>query len=302
MKNKGIYIFLAVAIVLVLGVIAAVLIKNRVINNPGEINSESGSDTKVVVLDLPGGDNPSETVLPDTSEIIPDTSEVPTSDIPDNSENPADTSEKDIREYFANSIFIGDSVVAGYRDYLALHKDSPVSGATFLAASSYTAAHALNEEDDLHPLFRGKKQPVWNNISDTGAKRVFIMFGTNDLVVKDAIRASEDILALVDKIHEQTPGVEVHLISMTPVYEDVSKGALNNPTIDVFNYYLLQGAMEHGTGYLDVNTLLKDENGNIREEYCSDNYVHETDEAYEKVWDGALSEFATQHLNPEDSE
>ena len=286
MKNKGLYIFLAVAIVLVIGATAAVLIKNKIKNN-----SEPESEPRVVVLDvsedIPGS---SEEILPDTSEIPPETSDVPGSGITDS-----------INTYFTNSIFIGDSLVVGYREYLARYKDSPVSPATFLAASSYTAAHALNEEDDLHPLFRGKKQPVWDNISETGAKRVFIMFGTNDLVVEDAARASEDVLALVDKIQEKTPGVEIHIISMTPVYGDVNKGALNNPTIDVFNYYLLQGAMDHGAGYLDINTPLKDENGNIREEYCSDNYVHETDKAYEEVWDTLLVQYAKEHFNPEET-
>ena len=221
------------------------------------------------------------------------TETVNTTSVPANTSQSRTTSQ-DAASYFAKSVFIGDSVMVGYRNYLASHKESPVSSATFLAATSYSAAHALNVNDSLHPIYGGKKQPVWTSISQMNADRVFIMFGTNDLVVKDAFRASADVMALVDQIIATNPGIEINIISMTPVYAGVSKGALNNPTINAFNIMLFQGASQRaGVYYLDLNSKLLDANGDLAAQYCSDNYVHHNNTSYAQIWDPFFTAYAT---------
>ncbi|MCR4991045.1 MAG: SGNH/GDSL hydrolase family protein [Lachnospiraceae bacterium] len=206
--------------------------------------------------------------------------------------NGSRTTSTDASAYFARSVFVGDSVLAGYRNYLAKQKSSPVSSGIFLAAASYSAAHALNEKDSLHPIYKGKKQPVWTAISQMDVDRIFIMFGTNDLVVKDAAPASDDVLALVDKIRQYNPGKEIHIISMSPVYAGTSKGAMNNPTIKIYNQLLLQGAMERGVYYLDLNSHLLNSNGDLIPKYCSDRYVHQTYASYSEVWDPLFTSYA----------
>ena len=207
--------------------------------------------------------------------------------------NAGRTTSSDASAYFAKTVFIGDSVMVGYRNYLASQTSSPVSSSIFLAATSYSAAHALNTNDSLHPMYKGQKQPVWTSISQMNVDRVFIMFGTNDLVVKDAGRASADVLALVDTIKAYNPGVEVHIISMTPVYAGTSKGALNNPTIQAYNLLLWQGAMARdGVYYIDLNSHLLDQNGDLVPRYCSDSYVHQTYASYSEVWDPVFISYA----------
>ncbi|MCR5094194.1 MAG: hypothetical protein K6B72_09495 [Lachnospiraceae bacterium] len=197
------------------------------------------------------------------------------------------------KAYYDKAVFIGDSVMAGYRNYLAGHKDSQVAGCTFLAAASYSAAHALKENDSLHPMYKGKKQPVWKAISQMDVDRVFIMFGTNDLVVKDAQPAADDVLAVVDRIREFNPGKEIHIISMSPVAAGVSKGALNNPTIRKYNTLLQQGAAARGVYYVDLNSQLVNANGDLESKYCSDRYVHQTATSYAEVWDPLFVSYAT---------
>ncbi len=204
----------------------------------------------------------------------------------------AKTSLADASAYYARSVFVGDSVMAGYRNYVAKHKNSPVSSATFLAAASYSAAHALNTKDALHPIYKGKKQPVWDAISQMDVDRVFIMFGTNDLVVKDATAASKDVLALVDRIKAANPGKEIHVISMSPVYAGTGKGAMNNPTIRIYNSLLKEGAQKKGAGYVDLNSHLVNSNGDLIPRYCSDKYVHQTDASYSEVWDSLFQSYA----------
>ena len=194
--------------------------------------------------------------------------------------------------YYARSVFVGDSVLAGYRNYLAKQKSSPVSSSIFLAAASYSAAHALNVNDPLHPIYRGKKQPVWTAISQMDVDRVFIMFGTNDLVVRDVILSSNDVLALADKIKQYNPEKEIHIISMSPVYAGTIKGAMNNSTIPIYNSLLMQGAMERGYYYVDLHSHLINANGDLVPEYCTDGYVHQTYASYSQVWDPLFTSYA----------
>ena len=303
-KNTGLIVVCIFAIAAVVAASAFLVVRNLKNDKPVDVPAPSDTEPRVVVWDsgnAPASDVPVSEIPSDSSETVPDSEDIGNKDSeivsePESGEIKDSVSDEEIRAFFANSVFVGDSIFVGYRDYLAREKTPLASGATFLAASSYTSAHALEEDDKLHPIFRGKKQPVWDNIKEMGAGHVFIMFGTNDLVVKDGIRASSDVFALIDKIHEVNPDVEVTIISMVPVYEDVSKGALNNPTIDIYNYYLLAAAADHNADFIDINTSLKDEKGNIKEEYCSDNYVHETDKAYSEVWDPVLASYATEQL------
>lgn len=204
--------------------------------------------------------------------------------------------EQKLRTYFQKAVFIGDSIMAGYRNYLTGHKNSVVSGATFLCAASYSAEHALHLVDSLHPAYRGKKVPVWQSIGSMDADRVFIMFGTNDLVVKDSWKTAANIFALVDKIRLVNPNVEIHLISMTPVFTGAkNRGMLNNEGVQILNDELRAGLSAHGVDLVEINSYLQDATGGLRAEYCSDRYVHQTAAAYGGVWDAVLTAYGKSH-------
>ncbi|MBR3525322.1 MAG: hypothetical protein IKO11_05695 [Lachnospiraceae bacterium] len=201
-----------------------------------------------------------------------------------------------LQDYFNRSVFIGDSVMVGYKLYLANHPESASAGTNFLAVTSYATYHALNERSNMHPLYRGVCQPVWTSISQMGVDRAFIMLGTNDLVCYDPARTAGGIFALADRIHEVNPNVEVILISMPPVYATTNKGSLNNTGIDSLNVLLKDGCEEHNTSFVEINSFLKDAGGGLAPAYCSDRYVHETFAAYGDVWDVQMQNFASEAL------
>ena len=202
-----------------------------------------------------------------------------------------------LEEYFRESAFVGDSVMSGYKLYLARHKESPVSASTFLAATSYATYHAIKENSSMHPAYQGVQQPVWKSIAQMGAKRVFIMLGTNDLVCFDAKRTADGIFSVIDRIRLECPGVEINIVSMVPVYGGASKGCLNNKGVDALNIILRQGCAEHGTGFVELNSFLKNDKGALRNDYCSDKLVHETTPAYSDVWDMRFRSFAEEALS-----
>ena len=201
-----------------------------------------------------------------------------------------------LKGYFNRSVFIGDSIMVGYHNHLAYLKDANLSGAQFLAKVSYSAVHANNEVDKLHPLYMGISQPVWNSIYMMNADRVFIMFGTNDLVSFSPEQTVERMTLLAEKITAKCPWIDINVISMTPVYAGTNKGFLSNPFVSQYDQLMNQRCKERGWGFVNLYPALTDANGNIRAEYSSDKYVHLTNKAYSEVWDPALQNFALSQI------
>ena len=202
-----------------------------------------------------------------------------------------DVSVTQIKNYFKESVFVGDSIMVGFRNYVSSHPDSPISGAQFLAATSFSAAHACNpvSKDSLQPTYQGAKRNVWDSISMMGAKHVFVMFGTNDLIAHNVYDTEKMILQLIDKILEVNPDVDIHVISMTPILATAQKkGALNNESIPILNKRLYADCLKNGYSYVELHKYLVDENGGLRKEYCSDKFVHLTPLAYEKAWEPVM--------------
>ncbi|MCR5120097.1 MAG: hypothetical protein K6B44_10840 [Lachnospiraceae bacterium] len=201
-----------------------------------------------------------------------------------------------LKGYFSRSVFIGDSIMAGYHNHLAYLKDANLSGAQFLAKVSYSAVHANNENDRLHPAYLGKSQPVWDSISMMPVDRAFIMFGTNDLVSFSPEQTVERVTMVADKIKLKNPAVDIDIISMTPVYPGTNKGFLSNPFIAQYNQLMSVRCAERGWGFVNINQAMTDANGDLRVDYSSDKYVHLTNKAYSEVWDLALQNFALNQI------
>ncbi|MBQ0041801.1 MAG: SGNH/GDSL hydrolase family protein [Lachnospiraceae bacterium] len=198
------------------------------------------------------------------------------------------TVQKQVEDYFTKSVFVGDSIMVGYRNFVAKTPESPVSKAQFLAATSFSITHALNpaSKDSLQPVYQGKKRNVWESISLMGAKHVFLMFGTNDLISKNAYVVEEQMFKLVDKILEVNPDVDIHIISMTPIAGGAQqKGALNNTSIPIYNSRLYADCVKKGYSYVELHKYMLDANGDLRKEYCSDKFVHLLPVAYENGWE-----------------
>lgn len=58
---------------------------------------------------------------------------------------------------------------------------------------------------------------------------------------------------------------------------------------------LKQMAEENGWGYVDIADALADENGDLAEGYCSDDFAHQRPEAYD-IWVSVLRDYAKEQL------
>ena len=206
-------------------------------------------------------------------------------------------SEEEIDAYFDGSVMVGDSIMLGFRNYAMRRQNTWLSRLQFLAAGSYSTSHALEPvtQKSLHPIYAGQKRPIWESISLMGAKKVFILFGMNDLNISGIEGTCENYKAIAANIRALDPEAEIHLISMTYVLRGKAKRKLNNDNIRAFNEALARLAAENGWGYVDLAPHLADEGGDLAAVYCSDEFVHQTPEAYD-VWCAVLREYAKSRL------
>ena len=197
-------------------------------------------------------------------------------------------SEKVDQSYFDDTAFVGDSVS------LKLNSDNVSSGslgkAQFFTVGSLGCANALWEVSDksVHPSYQGEKMLVEDCVAKSGAKKLYIMLGMNDLGVYGIDKTIENYKTLLGKILEKTPDIKIYVQSMTPMTStsQIIGKNLNNENIKKYNEKLLEMCEENGWYFIDVASVMYDESGEtLNSAYCSDPDdmgVHFTEKGCEK--------------------
>lgn len=205
-----------------------------------------------------------------------------------------EAAQEELKEYYGDSVFIGDSIMLGFRNYSA-KSETFVHDIQFLAAGSYSARNAVKPVGgkNIHPMYKGKKYQVWDAIPLIGSKRAFILLGMNDISPMGLEKARDTYKEVIDKIVETSPDIEIHIISVTYTLKGKGKGRLNNENIDQYNVLLQEMAEENGWGYIDLCTPISDGEGNLAAGYCSDGFVHLSKSAY-AIWEEELIRYAEE--------
>ena len=159
-------------------------------------------------------------------------------------------------DYFAETVFIGDSVSLKFKMYGGL------PGASYLCYGSFGTVNALAGVI---------KENIWDDIGDN--KRVYIMLGMNDLNPAGIDGAVANMKELCNRILDKNPDVLIYIQSMTPITKahDGINGRLGKKYINEYNEKLLELAKENNWYYLDVASVLTTEDGYLKDEYCGDN-------------------------------
>ena len=87
---------------------------------------------------------------------------------------------------------------------------------------------------------------------------------------------------LIQQIQKASPKTKIILQSIFPVTATCS--TLDNTKIDTANKWVKAIAADNGCHYLDTQSILKDENNCLKEEYCNSNDgIHLGKNAYEAI-------------------
>lgn len=197
-------------------------------------------------------------------------------------------------QFFEHSVFIGDSVMMGFRNYVMGQEPGFLGGPEFLVSGSFSVRMALNEisKDTIHPIYQGEQRYIWDSISLMGAEKVFLFFGLNDIGMEGVDGTSENYIEVIKRIREVNPQTELYVISTTNMLAGSEKGSLNNGNIALLNDKMRAYCKTANVGFIDIASFLVEEDGSLRPELCSDAYVHQTAAAYE-IWTKVLRGYAS---------
>lgn len=187
----------------------------------------------------------------------------------------------------SDSVFIGDSVSLGFSRYCA--KKGLMSDTVFLTAGSYSVGYALSDNMSSnkgyrHPMYKGKETPIAKAIADIQPKNVYICLGINDIAITGIDGTVDNYCKLISRIRNEVPDATVYVVSTTFLVHQAQKKKLNNHNLASLNHNMKKICEETDKlEYIDIMSALQDGNNALKAEYCSDEYIHQTDSAY-AVW------------------
>lgn len=186
----------------------------------------------------------------------------------------------------AGAVLVGDSMGDG----LAIHGVAP--GLQLLARIGLSPQSALTEE-----AFQDGGKPVTlvDKLSAMRPDAVYLWLGSNGLAAMGVEQVTCDYDRLLNQLLEALPDIPFYLLEVTPVRELTQEGFadLRNERIDAFNQALREVAKRHNVYVLEINALLKDEEGLLGEAYAAEDGTHLLRPAYE-----ALAEHLYTHVLP----
>lgn len=203
-----------------------------------------------------------------------------------------------VQDYYASSVFVGDSVMKGFHIYALSKVNNCVKKADHASIVSYSLSHALTPvaQDKLQPMFYGEKYNVWDCCDMVNAEKVFLLFGTNELGSGNIPAILDKYYKLIAKIREVNPEIKVYVISMTPIYPGAGRGGMTNANVNALNAQLKANAEAYNYTYINLHDSLIDANGNLKASYSSDQYVHMTPACYGSVWEKVFTDFAISEI------
>ena len=167
------------------------------------------------------------------------------------------------KNFFKNSLFIGDSRVDGLKLY------ANVPEAHYFCSTGLTEYTLFKD-----PLVVANVGNIYLEflIASNNYDKIFFQMGINSLGSKFNSHVKEYENA-IKKIHELSPSSKIYIISNMHVINKRSEESkyITNKNIDLFNNAIMQLADNESIYYIDVNKFLDDEKtGVLNEEYTKD--------------------------------
>jgi lysophospholipase L1-like esterase len=177
------------------------------------------------------------------------------------------------KSYFNDAAFVGDSISLKLSQYQS--STSSLGKAKFFAAGSLSAANALwpVSSKSVHPRYNGVKTKVEDCIQKSGAKKVYIMLGMNDIGAYGLDKSIQNYKTLISRIKAKSPNVTIFIQSMTPLASTSRSSGrnLNNTNIKKYNEMLKKMCEENHWYFVDVGSVMYDSSGKyLNPSYCSD--------------------------------
>ena len=189
-----------------------------------------------------------------------------------------------VNDFFSKSVFIGNSTSEGLTMYFNAKGKGFLGGPLVAAKVSYTFNSDKSKLDGYMLKYNNEQLQAKDLVKKSGSKRALIMMGTNDLMGAQASAVAEKYKKYIEGIREVNPDVVIYIQSTIPRRGTKNSDSLSNDKINELNSLMMEYAnSQSGIFYIDISTPLMDSEGNLKQSYSSDGYVHLNIEGY-GVW------------------
>ena len=203
-----------------------------------------------------------------------------------------------VNDFFSKAVFIGNSTSEGLTTYFNSKGKSYLGGPLVAAKVSYTFNSDKAKLNGYMLKYKGTQMQAKELVKKSGAKYALIMMGTNDLVGASASSVAKKYKSYIEGIQKENPGVVIYIQSTTPRRGTKNVKNLSNDKINELNKLMKSYAdSKNGVFFIDISTPLKDNDGNMKKEYCSDGYVHLNMKGYKTWVNTVVAEIRKQYIN-----
>lgn len=219
----------------------------------GDETSDVTADPNAAVTD--GGEGTAATDAPQTSSVV------------------LGETEDAGQEYIDKLTFLGDSTTYGLKYYEVLSGGknttqvwTPASGT--LTLYNYATATIVFPED-------GQEISIVDAVTRKQPEYLVITLGVNGVAEMDEDWFKQDYTALVQSIQAASPNTKIICNSIYPVENDYEYiNSINNTNIPQANEWIKAVAESTGCKYADSASVLKAEDGSLREDYGNGDGIH----------------------------
>ncbi|MCL2538702.1 MAG: GDSL-type esterase/lipase family protein [Oscillospiraceae bacterium] len=187
-------------------------------------------------------------------------------------------------EYFADAVFAGDSLTDGFRIYDVGQHFEVIS---YVGLSPGTAI--------TQPVYRtaeGEMLILADAINYMGARKAYIMLGTNGLEWMSPEKLISGYSDLVDQLMATNPDTYIILESIPPVTAATaaSRTSYNRERVGHYNNLIKELATEKGIYFLDVYSAFAGDDGYLPTNIAAGDGIHMFPSGY-RIW----FEYITTH-------
>lgn len=191
---------------------------------------------------------------------------------------------------FESTLFIGDSIFVGLEKYIKETNNKTMAPSVFFANGGFAIRHNRQKvnSSSTHPELNGEKMKISKAVKTTDKDNLFIMMGTNDLVVNTPSTAKNDFATLMGAILDVNPGMNVYILETVVPVNGKNNQDLTCENAKEYNKLLKFYAEDKNYNFIELPDILFDDNGCLKEEYSTDGFLHLNDNAYKLIVDSLM--------------
>ena len=139
--------------------------------------------------------------------------------------------------FYEKSLFVGDELMASFKDYLATKPNGFLGSPKFLTAKSLTISTLLTpiSEKSNHPIYNNNKILVETAVEKLNIDRVYFMLGYNDILSSGIDKTLANYKTLISRIKTKKPNTKFYIINVAYMYEGTETKEINNTYLRSFN-------------------------------------------------------------------